>query len=137
MADSKVSALVPASNVLATDAWHIARAGGDLQLTAGVFAANLPMVGNKGTTKNSVVAAFTAPSNIPLTATTIRLASGTYTLPAGSQDQEVRLLFTASATVNIVGQGFTSIAGVIGSTVSLVFDVNKWYILSSHSITST
>ena len=136
MADSKVSDLAPSTNVLATDAWHVARAGGDFQLTAGVFAANLPFVGNRGYTKYPVVSANPAPSALPLIATNIRVATGTYTLGQGQDGQEIRILFTAPGSVVTSGQGFTQINGSLGSTVTLLFDVNKWFILSSYQVTT-
>lgn len=135
--DQKISEFPSATGLLAADLIPIISAGGNKSITAGVFALNLPNLGNKGITKNAVTP-VTAGVAILLTKTLVTLptASTAYTLANGSDGQEITLVAQASGiTVTPASSMFTSVSMGNGSSLTLMFVGDLWIPKSYHNCT--
>lgn len=133
--DSKISAFPVSAAPLAADLVPIVSGGVNKIVTLGVLSTNLPNLGNKGITKN-VVTAFVG-NIIPLTGTLFVLApSGTtYTLPNGTDGQEVKLVSNGAITVTPTSSLVAYIVMGIGSSITLVYIASKWVPLGYHNCT--
>lgn len=129
MADKKVSELVSATGVDASDLLLVASGGVSKKLTVGMLASNLPNVGNKGITKNVPVS--TLVTDVPLTSTVVKLSLTSHTLAAGNEGQEITLIGSGNNVVSLTGAGVSTITmPADGSTCTLVFSSAKWYVKS-------
>lgn len=96
--DKKISEFTAATTLAAVDLIPIVASGDNKSITAGMFAANLPSVGNKGITKNTPTSA-TVTVITPSTATVIRLTLATHVLGDGVDGQELKLFGTVASTI--------------------------------------
>ena len=133
--DSKFSDFPKAQSIGVTDFFPIVKDGDNQTITAGALFLNLPNLGNKGITKNAVVVASSA--SVPLTATLVVLPAlqGFYTVPNGSEGQEITLL---SADINSLYFSSAFNANVqmgVGSSLTVVFtsSIGKWIPKSHHN----
>ena len=137
MADKKISELVVASNVLAADLIPIVSGGLNKSISAGILALNLPNLGNKGITKNNVVAAIS--NVIPLTVSLITLppSGAPYTLGVGSDGQELTIVSSGANTVSPIAAAFATILMSSSSSVTLIYinSMSKWIVKSFYDCT--
>lgn len=131
--DQKISEFGSATTLAATDLIPIISSATNKIITAGVFSLNLPNLGNKGITKNTPLIA--SGDVIAITGTLVLLPSlmSAYTLPNGSDGQEITLVSPSENSVNFNTPTSTITMG-IDSVVTLVF-LSKWFIKSSRNIT--
>lgn len=134
MADRKISEMLPASDVVATDFIPIVSSGANKRINVGVLTSNLPNIGNKGITKNVPVVGTQI---IQLTSTVVKLSVPIHDLPSGTEGQEVTIVGSGSNTVTLSGAGgLTSITfPTIGSTCTLIYIGLTWYVKSYFSVT--
>lgn len=134
MADSKLSEFLPVTEILSSDIIPLIQAGSNRVTTTLFLSGNLPVLGVKGKIKKKIL---DASLTIQVSSSSVfRLGNAAlYTLPAGEQDQEVTLLFTATSMVSLTGKGFSSISGNANSTITLQFDNGGWYVTGNYLTT--
>lgn len=139
MSDKKISEMLVATTLLATDLIPIVTGGVNKSVTGGVLSLNLPNIGNKGITKNIVVSSTT--NTIPVTASLVTLPVSVtpYTLPAGTDGQEITIISLGVNTVTTAFGYVTSIGLITGSSITLVYlqSISKWIPKGYHNATLT
>jgi hypothetical protein len=137
--DKKISEFPVATGVSATALIPIVNAGVNETLTIGVLSLNLPNFGNKGLTKNLVVAATVAAIPVTAALVTLPLSVTPYTLAAGTDGQEICLVSLDTNTVTSPASYFTSILLGSGSSITLMYiaSISKWIPKSYHNATLT
>ena len=133
MSDKKISELPVAESILPIDIIPIVSGGANKRISAGLFALNLPNIGNKGITANLVVSA--PEYDIPLNSTVIALTLSEHLLSGGNRSgQEITLV---SLTDTIVTVGTAAITLGYKSTVTLVYiwEISEWVVKCSHNAT--
>lgn len=137
--DKKISEFPVAVGVTVTTIIPVVVDGINKGLTVGVLALNMPNLGNKGITKNTIIQATGA--IIPLTCTVVSLplSANPYTLPNGSDGQEITIVSLANITVNISSGYSNTVSMNVGSAVTLIFllSVSKWVVKSFNNCTIT
>lgn len=136
--DSKLSEYPLVTTINGGDILPIISGGANRTVTAGVFALNLPNVGNKGITKNVVTNAATGA--LPLTSTLIHISTGgnSMTLAAGTDGQEITIVSGGASntvTPSLTLSNFVSVSMGLGSSITLVFVGSKWIPKSYHDVT--
>ena len=135
--DQKISDFATVSTIFASDILPIVSVGENKSISVGLLSLNLPNIGNKGITKNTVVSPQGA--SIPLTGTLVKLVGNQtpYTLPSGSDGQEIVLVALGTLTVESNASYFQSVNMHESSSLSLIFVLaaGKWIIKSSHNCT--
>ena len=131
--DKKISQFVSVTSLLANDILPVVSGGVNKSVTVGLLALNLPNIGNKGITKNSIITSTSLA--IPLTGTVVKLTTNAipHTLGVGSEGQTITVLSTGVNTLNF---GTVSAALVAGSSITLVFST-VWFVISSYQTTVT
>lgn len=131
--DKKISEFAAATGLNAVDLIPIVSAGGNKSITAGMFAANLPNVGNKGTTKNTVVSATVA-SIMVSASTLVRLTLSAHILQDGGDGQQVKLFSTIPSTLTFATPGiYTQISFIANGFVTLRFVGGVGWIVESNN----
>jgi hypothetical protein len=136
--DAKISEFAVASTLSAAALIPIVDAGTNKVITSGVFATNLPNIGNKGITKNVVLQVST--QTIPLLNTVCYLSgAGTpYILPNGVDGQEIKIISgTSNSILPTAALNIASISMNVGSSITLIFvgSITKWVPLSVYNCT--
>lgn len=138
--DKKISQFAIANSIVAGDLIPIVDstvaqdAVKNKSITVGLFASNLPNVGNKGISKDLPVVA--TPGTLVLTSTIYKLSTGAYTLPAGVDGQTITLVATAACTVSTTNSTFSIASFSINGIAKLRFISGiGWIVESSNSVT--
>jgi hypothetical protein len=122
MADTKISAFIPATTVALVNIVPIVQSGANKSATLGQLKSltNLPLMGV--TTATAVSLSFDVVS-----------ISGACTVPAGTNGAKITLVSTDAGSVTGAGISFTFAAA--GATISLIWLNAKWNVLSAFGMT--
>lgn len=131
--DSKISAFPVATTVAGTDIIPIVSVGINKIVSVGVMSLNMPNLGNKGITKNTVIPV--TGTIIPLTGTLVSLVANVlpYGLANGSEGQELTIVSAGVNTLNPTSATFTSVSMLNNSIIELVYVLGKWQPKGAHN----
>lgn len=130
--DKKISDCDSATVLSVTDLFPIVSSGINKKITAGVLFLNIPNIGNSGITKN--VPYTQTAAAIDITKTVCLVSSGIYTIAAGSNGQEIKIISTGNCSLILDTKTAVFSAE---SALSLIYStaLSKWIVSGNVGVT--